>query len=114
VLLAFVAFGVAAGVVRFVPRFLVHQRAADIPRLLVVAIVPVAIAAVVFSVALWIAAPELSSRFSDGSDATTSAFRILAVLLPGVSRSSPSSRRARSATSPATCRSSSSPCRWPG
>lgn len=85
VLLAFVAFGVAAGVVRFVPRFLVHERGADIPRLLVVAIVPVAVAAVVFSVALWVAAPTLSTRFSDGSDATTSAFRILALfLLPGV------------------------------
>jgi O-antigen/teichoic acid export membrane protein len=85
VLLAFTAFGVAAGVVRFVPRFLVHDRGEDVRKLLVVAVVPVLVASVVMSVVLWLSADSLSHRFSDGSDTTATAFRVLALfLVPGV------------------------------
>ena len=80
-----VAFGVAAGVVRFVPRFLVLGRASDIPALLGVAGVPVAIAGALASVALWFAAPALDGLFSDGTGATLDSFRLLALfVLPGV------------------------------
>lgn len=80
-----VAFGVAAGVVRFVPRFLVLDRASDIPALLAVAGVPVAIAGALASVALWFAAPSLDQVFSDGTGATLDSFRLLALfVLPGV------------------------------
>jgi O-antigen/teichoic acid export membrane protein len=80
-----VAFGVAAGVVRFVPRFLVLDRASDIPVLLRVAGVPVAIGGVVAGVALWVAAPALDRLFSDGTGATLDSFRLLALfVLPGV------------------------------
>lgn len=86
VLQTLVAFGVAAGVVRFVPRFRALGRTGDLPRLLIVAIAPVAGFAAVASVALWVVAPRLSTVF-DASDpsSTVVAFRLLALfLVPGV------------------------------
>jgi O-antigen/teichoic acid export membrane protein len=80
-----VAFGVAAGVVRFVPRFLVLDRASDIPALLGAAGIPVAVAGLVASVVLWFSAPALDQLFSDGTGATLDSFRLLALfVLPGV------------------------------
>jgi O-antigen/teichoic acid export membrane protein len=72
-------------VVRFVPRFLVLDRARDIPMLLRVAGAPVAVAGLVAGVALWFAAPALDQLFADGSGATLDSFRLLALfVLPGV------------------------------
>ena len=57
------SFGVAAGVVRFVPRLRALDREDDVPALLVVAIVPVGLAAVLGGAAMWFAAPTLAHHF---------------------------------------------------
>lgn len=82
VLQTFVAFGVAAGVVRFVPRYFALDRAGDVPTLLLIAIVPVTCAALVVAVVLWFAAPRLAATFSAGSsDSVLASFRLLALFL---------------------------------
>ena len=85
VLQTFLSFGVGAGLVRFVPRFRALDRAGDVPALLVVAFVPVAVLGLVGSVGLWLAAPELAAHVGhDNSSAALASFRILALLfLPG-------------------------------
>jgi O-antigen/teichoic acid export membrane protein len=85
VLQTFLSFGVGAGLVRFVPRFGALDRAEDVPALLVVAFVPVAVLGVLGSVGLWLAAPQLAAHVGhDNSTAALASFRILALLfLPG-------------------------------
>lgn len=83
VLQTFLSFGVGAGLVRFVPRFRALDRASDVPALLVVAFVPVAVLGVLGSVALWLAAPELATHVGHDRAALASV-RVLALLfLPG-------------------------------
>ncbi len=83
VLQTFLSFGVGAGLVRFVPRFRALGRAEDVPALLVVAFVPVAVLGLLGSVALWFAAPELATHVGHDRAALASV-RILALLfLPG-------------------------------
>jgi len=85
VLQTFLSFGVGAGLVRFVPRFQALDRAADIPALLVVAFVPVAVLGALGSLGLWFAAPQLAAHVGhDNAAAALGSFRVLALLfLPG-------------------------------
>jgi O-antigen/teichoic acid export membrane protein len=80
-----VSFGVGAGVVRFIPRMQTLGRTADIPALLFVALVPVAVVGVIVSVACLFAAPYLAKQFdSSSADQAVGAVRILALMiLPG-------------------------------
>jgi O-antigen/teichoic acid export membrane protein len=76
-------FGVAAGVVRFVPRLRAQGREADVPALLAVAVAPVVLAALLGAVVMWVAAPALAEHFQHGSSASArSTFLLLAVFLP--------------------------------
>lgn len=85
VLQTFLSFGVGAGLVRFVPRFGALDRAGDVPALLVVAFVPVAVLGLLGSVGLWFAAPQLAAQVGhDNAHAALASFRMLAALfLPG-------------------------------
>ena len=85
VLQTFLSFGVGAGLVRFVPRFRALDRAGDVPALLVVAFVPVAVLGLLGGVGLWLAAPQLAAHVGhDNTTAALASFRILALLfLPG-------------------------------
>jgi O-antigen/teichoic acid export membrane protein len=85
VLQTFLSFGVGAGLVRFVPRFEALDRAGDVPALLVVAFVPVAVLGLAGSVGLWFAAPQLAAHVGhDNAGAALVSFRMLAALfLPG-------------------------------
>ncbi|MFL6164080.1 MAG: oligosaccharide flippase family protein [Jatrophihabitantaceae bacterium] len=85
VLQTFLSFGVGAGLVRFVPRFGALDRSEDVPALLAVAFVPVAVLGLLGSIGLWFAAPLLAARVGhDNSAAALSSFRMLALLfLPG-------------------------------
>ena len=85
VLQTFLSFGVGAGLVRFVPRFEALGRAGDVPALLAVAFVPVAVLGLVGSVGLWFAAPQLAAHVGhDDAGAALASFRTLALLfLPG-------------------------------
>jgi O-antigen/teichoic acid export membrane protein len=66
VLQTLLAFGVGAGLVRFVPRFRALERVDDLPTLLRVALGPVVVSGALGSVAIWWAAPALAGRISDG------------------------------------------------
>lgn len=81
VLQTLLAFGVGAGLVRFVPRLRALDRDADLPTLLRVALVPVAVAGVLGSVAIWVGAPTLAHHI-DSAHATTlvSTFHLIAAL----------------------------------
>jgi O-antigen/teichoic acid export membrane protein len=75
------SFGVGAGVVRFIPRLKALGRQADIPALLVTAFVPVAVLALLGSVALWLAAPLLARHVGhDDAGTLVSTYRLIAVL----------------------------------
>jgi O-antigen/teichoic acid export membrane protein len=80
------AFGVAAGVVRFVPRLRALGREADVPALLILAVVPVAVAALAGAVVLWFSSSALAGVFDNGvSESNVSSFRLLSLFLfPGV------------------------------
>lgn len=77
------AFGVGAGLVRFVPRLTALERTRDIPALLVVAVVPVAGLGALGSLVLYALAPLLARHLAEGGpvETSTSAFRLLAVFL---------------------------------
>lgn len=75
------AFGVGAGLVRFIPRYRALDRTHDVPTLLVVAAVPVLVAGLIGSVALWLLAGTLAHRLGgqDISDVTAT-YRVVALL----------------------------------
>ena len=83
VLQTFLSFGVGAGLVRFVPRLIALGRTADVPALLVVAVVPVVVLGAAGSAALDALAPTLAARIARGADVagTTTALRLLALFL---------------------------------
>jgi O-antigen/teichoic acid export membrane protein len=85
VLQTFLSFGVGAGLVRFVPRLQALGREGDIPTLLWVAFIPVLVLALLGSIGLWFAAPQLAAHIGhDNTDAALDSFRVLALLvLPG-------------------------------
>lgn len=85
VLQTFLSFGVGAGLVRFVPRFGALDRTGDVPALLVVAFVPVAVLGLAGSIGLWFAAPQLAAHVGhDDARAALASFHTLALLfLPG-------------------------------
>ena len=75
------SFGVGAGLVRFIPRLRALERTNDIPAMLVVAAVPVTTVALVGSLALWFAAPLLSTHIGHGDgEATRYSLQVLALL----------------------------------
>ncbi len=77
------SFGVAAGVVRFVPRLRAQSREADVPAMLVIAVVPVALAAVLGGIAMWFASPLLAEHFHhQASVSPPGTFHLLAVFVP--------------------------------
>ncbi|RKS71335.1 O-antigen/teichoic acid export membrane protein [Motilibacter peucedani] len=83
VLQTLLAFGVGAGLVRFVPRLRALERTDDVPALLVVAVVPVVALGALGSVVLYVLSPLLARHLADGgsTSASTSAFRLLALFL---------------------------------
>ncbi len=81
VLQTLLAFGVGAGLVRFVPRFRALDRAADLPTLLRVALVPVIASGALGSVGIWLATPALAHRIAGGhSGPLIATFHAIAVL----------------------------------
>lgn len=80
-----VSFGVGAGVVRFIPRLQTLGRTADIPALLLVALVPVAVVGALVSVACAVAAGHIASQFdSSSASEAVDAVRVLSLMvLPG-------------------------------
>jgi O-antigen/teichoic acid export membrane protein len=81
VLQTLLAFGVGAGLVRFVPRLRALGRADDLPTLLKVALLPVIASGAIGSIAIWLAAPALADRLGHGqSGALESTFYLIAAL----------------------------------
>lgn len=81
VLQTLLAFGVGAGLVRFVPRYKALDRASDLPTLLRVAVLPVVGAGVAASAGVWLLAPMLAERIGHSHSAPlVSTFHVLALL----------------------------------
>lgn len=81
VLQTLLAFGVGAGLVRFVPRYRALDRSTDLPALLRVALIPVIASGAAGSIATWFAAPALAHRISGHAPAAlVPTFHLIALL----------------------------------
>jgi O-antigen/teichoic acid export membrane protein len=81
VLQTLLAFGVGAGMVRFVPRLRALDRTDDLPTLLRIALLPVVVSGAAGTLGIWLATPALAGRLGHGHPAAlVSTFHLVAVL----------------------------------